>query len=342
MQLSLVVVSGGSIGAVFDLEGQGPHWIGSQGCNLPLSDPGIAARHARFELGPEGWVLTDVGGEGFWVNGVQKRHALIQIGDQLRIGAARVNVVTHRALERPPACVRAIAGPTAGQVFPVGRGLSLGRATTADVPLLDARCSRVHCRIESRDRDYVILDLGSTNGSWVNQTRLVPGRAHALERHDRIQVGATVLEFDLIEGAEPSTDRTEAAPMNHEVWRRGTAKVEPEEVGSASLQGDLSRMAFAELVQFLHTSGKSGHLVIHHTSGTFAVFFDRGNVIDAASPFHDQPLGAFCAMARLGCGAFAFHDTAPSETVTIRCPTPALLIEAMRLVDEATEVGRLL
>jgi len=340
MQLSLVVVSGSSIGAVFDLEGKGSHVLGSSpGCSVRLVDVGVADQHARFELGPDGWVLTDLCGEGFWINGVRKRHALIQLGDQLRCGGARVNIVQHRALERPPACLRAIAGPTQGQVFAVGRGLSLGRATTADVPLLDARCSRVHCRVEARDQGYVLLDLGSTNGTWLNQTRLDPGRPRPLERNDRIQVGGTVLEFDVLEVRPNAGDRTSAVPANHEVWRRGTAKVEPDEVPVAALQGDLSRMAFGELVQFLHTSGKSGRLSILHTSGEHSLFFDRGNVIDARSPLDEQPLNAFCGMARLGCGAFAFHDGQGCDRVTIRCPTPALLIEAMRLVDEATHIS---
>ncbi|MEZ6183803.1 MAG: FHA domain-containing protein [Planctomycetota bacterium] len=339
MQLSLVVVSGASLGAVFDLEGKGPHLLGAaEGCSVRLKGE-VCGRHAQFLLGPEGWVLSDVDGQGFLLNGVKKRHALVQVGDQLRCGDARINVVPHRALERPPACLRAVAGPTSGQVFPIGRGLSLGRATTADVPLLDARCSRVHCRIEARDRGYALLDLGSTNGTWLNQNKLAPGHARTLERHDRIQVGATVLEFDLVDAPPADGLLTQAAPANLEAWRQGTAKVESDEYSPAALQGDLARMAFGELVQFLHTSGKSGRLVIHHTTGEFTLFFDRGNVIDARSPFHDQALGAFCAMARLACGAFAFHDGVSSEEVTIRCPTPALLIEAMRQVDEATHVS---
>ena len=80
MQLSLVVVSGSSIGAVFDLEGKGSHVLGSSpGCSVRLVDVGVADQHARFELGPDGWVLTDLCGEGFWINGVRKRHALIQL-----------------------------------------------------------------------------------------------------------------------------------------------------------------------------------------------------------------------------------------------------------------------
>ncbi|MCB0077334.1 MAG: FHA domain-containing protein [Anaerolineales bacterium] len=44
----------------------------------------------------------------------------------------------------------------------------IGRAKESDISLEDRRVSRRHARIERRNGDYLVSDLGSTNGSFVN------------------------------------------------------------------------------------------------------------------------------------------------------------------------------
>lgn len=60
----------------------------------------------------------------------------------------------------------------------------------------DAKVSRRHARVIHRDGVFVVEDLGSTNGTFVNRgRRLLPGSPHVLSDGDEIIVGKTFLRF---------------------------------------------------------------------------------------------------------------------------------------------------
>ncbi len=68
----------------------------------------------------------------------------------------------------------------------------IGRSAECDVRLEDNFLSSRHARIANDGGDLSIEDLGSTNGTYVNQ-ELVKGRVH-LERGDIVQVGGVLFE----------------------------------------------------------------------------------------------------------------------------------------------------
>jgi hypothetical protein len=74
----------------------------------------------------------------------------------------------------------------------LGPATTIGRLPGCDVVLADPAASRRHARIVRRDGTWHIEDLGSTNGTFVNDE---PVTERALEDGDRITVGTTVLEF---------------------------------------------------------------------------------------------------------------------------------------------------
>ena len=60
----------------------------------------------------------------------------------------------------------------------------------------EAKVSRRHARIRLQDSHYMIEDLGSTNGTYVNRgRRLLPGMAQVINDGDEVIVGKTFLRF---------------------------------------------------------------------------------------------------------------------------------------------------
>ena len=68
----------------------------------------------------------------------------------------------------------------------------IGRLPESDVPVRDPGASRRHAEIRREDGEYVLADLGSTNGTLVNEASV---GERALCDGDRITIGETVLEF---------------------------------------------------------------------------------------------------------------------------------------------------
>jgi pSer/pThr/pTyr-binding forkhead associated (FHA) protein len=97
--------------------------------------------------------------------------------------AGRLVVVASPSLER-------------GRTFETGPvPLTIGRAPGNDAVLEgDEFASARHARIESRRDGVWILDLGSTNGTWVNGERM-DGR-HRLHAGDVVRIGKTELRFE--------------------------------------------------------------------------------------------------------------------------------------------------
>ena len=69
------------------------------------------------------------------------------------------------------------SGPTPGAVFILeGDQLTVGRDSTNGVVINDAEISRRHARLSFQGGKYVLEDLGSTNGTFVNGQRLAGPR----------------------------------------------------------------------------------------------------------------------------------------------------------------------
>jgi pSer/pThr/pTyr-binding forkhead associated (FHA) protein len=71
--------------------------------------------------------------------------------------------------------------------------LQIGRADACQIQLGDNYASQFHARIYSRDGGWFVEDLGSTNGTYVNQRRITaPAEVRA---GDKIRIGKTTLEL---------------------------------------------------------------------------------------------------------------------------------------------------
>jgi pSer/pThr/pTyr-binding forkhead associated (FHA) protein len=79
-----------------------------------------------------------------------------------------------------------------GERIDVDRAVVIGRSPDCDLSITDTYLSSRHAWVANDSGDLSIEDLGSTNGTYVNQ-ELVDGRVH-LERGDIVQVGGILFE----------------------------------------------------------------------------------------------------------------------------------------------------
>jgi hypothetical protein len=57
--------------------------------------------------------------------------------------------------------------------YPLGPlGVRIGRTPPADIVLADPRVSRAHCKVEFKDGELVVEDLGSTNGTFIDDEKI--------------------------------------------------------------------------------------------------------------------------------------------------------------------------
>ena len=81
-----------------------------------------------------------------------------------------------------------------GATYTLSSVLAIGRLEDNDIVIDDdSFISSHHARIEIRPEGSWVVDLGSTNGCFVNGQRVADERS--VRKGDRIQVGSTVLEM---------------------------------------------------------------------------------------------------------------------------------------------------
>jgi len=94
----------------------------------------------------------------------------------------------------PPRQIVVTDGPLAGTTLPLAGGpITIGRAPESTLVLSDDFASNHHARLSPRDGQWIVEDLGSTNGTYVGRTRVREPIAVAAETP--IRVGRTVLEL---------------------------------------------------------------------------------------------------------------------------------------------------
>lgn len=86
-----------------------------------------------------------------------------------------------------------VEGPAAGKRMPLAGPIELGRDPELEHSLPDKEVSRRHARVEPDPGGALISDLGSTNGTYVNDQPITAARR--LVSGDQIRMGLTVIEL---------------------------------------------------------------------------------------------------------------------------------------------------
>jgi predicted Zn finger-like uncharacterized protein len=83
-----------------------------------------------------------------------------------------------------------ISGADSGRNFPIEKPRVVIGRTGSDIPLSDSEISRAHAAIEIEDDVMTLVDLGSTNGTFVGGNRI---ESAELENYGEFEVGGTTL-----------------------------------------------------------------------------------------------------------------------------------------------------
>jgi two-component system, cell cycle response regulator len=118
-----------------------------------------------------------------------EKTAVIQ-GDQ-----ATLNKELAKAKEQE-ACLIIIRGtPQGHRYFLTQAEMTLGRDAAADITVSDQSISRKHAKITKHDGKVFITDLGSSNGSFINDKKIEPGKEMPLVKEDMIKLGNSIFKF---------------------------------------------------------------------------------------------------------------------------------------------------
>ncbi|NIM58807.1 MAG: FHA domain-containing protein [Candidatus Aminicenantes bacterium] len=118
-----------------------------------------------------------------------------------------------------------------GQIsdFPIAKKkTTIGRSRDNDIVLADPRVSHYHAIIIEQDKNFVLTDLGSHNGTMINKKFV---QKFLLKHDDEIKIGNTKLTFLTKEKKSPSRPDTliVTKESEYEKWHQQTLKISPKE-----------------------------------------------------------------------------------------------------------------
>ncbi|HTP08882.1 MAG TPA: FHA domain-containing protein [Anaerolineae bacterium] len=161
-----------------------PLTIGRHPTNQLVVDvPTVSAEHALVEYRAGAYHLIDRGSRnGTFVNGQRIDETDLTDGDLIRLGEMGSNAVTltYRAGQAPQNASLDQFDLAAHDT------LSIGRAAECDLVLDSPLVSRHHARLERSGPTHSLIDLGSTNGTYVNSQRIDRAELHG---GDVVQIG---------------------------------------------------------------------------------------------------------------------------------------------------------
>ncbi len=100
------------------------------------------------------------------------------------------------ALANPPngkACLIQYSGTRVGKRYILDENdMDIGRIETTDIYINDPSISRKHCHITIRNNICEINDLGSSNGTFVNEKRI---ETIKLKHNDMVRIGSVILKY---------------------------------------------------------------------------------------------------------------------------------------------------
>ncbi|MGA1794374.1 MAG: FHA domain-containing protein [bacterium] len=194
-----------------------------QGNDILLDDRKVSREHARIRREGSTFRIEDLKSTGgLEVNGTKVTSQEIFTGDVITIGDFQLHFFSGvpgeektvfegesdgerttfdddrtKFYEEPQAKLVVKRADNLSGVIDLAEEVVIGRGEDADVRLEDGRASRRHSKIALTNGSFVITDLQSANGTFVNGERITES---ALQNGDKVQIGNALFEFQMETG----------------------------------------------------------------------------------------------------------------------------------------------
>lgn len=185
-------------------------------CDIVLPADNISRRHARLYTADNRCFIQDLqSSNGVFVDGVRIRDVReIESTSRVRIGDYVLYVGSDEVAPAPGPVDygRLVGGAQAGgQTFTIREAVSLvGRGKDTAITVIDPSISRIHAKLTvTQSGDYVLQDLKSSNGTYVNDQRI---EQTVLRNGDRLRFGNIEFRFEASGAAAEPLDRPTASP----------------------------------------------------------------------------------------------------------------------------------
>jgi len=218
--------------------------------------------------------------------------------------------------------------------------ISIGRAENNIIVLTELRASRKHAIIEwiQPQQTYAIIDLGSSNGTYLNGTKLATNHPRHLNDWDKIRIASAVFTVRIVD--DPSLIINEFKELRNRVQCEVTEVITLSDVWATENQtgfaGELAHLCPVELFQMIETGNKSGILTLKTAGGEGAFTITGGRIVTAHFDEKKAEEAVYEALKH-NQGKFSFN---PQEIAVSRpeitASITALLMEGCRLLDEAS------
>ncbi len=179
--------------------GRGPNNV------IVLVDPKASRRHCVIEKSDEGIIIRDLGSRnGTTVNGSKIEVSPLKEGDIIGVGDTLIYFGKKKEVPKEKAefCLFVVSGEHEGKEFPLtDLPLTIGRKKGNKIVLSDERVSGEHARVDVEGGQFVLVDLKSTNGTYIGDRRV---EREVLEVGTRFAISGTVFEFRRIGEAPPA------------------------------------------------------------------------------------------------------------------------------------------
>lgn len=208
------------------------------------------------------------------------------------------------------------------------RAVVIGRSPSCDLPVPSSRVSRRHAWVHREGTAYAVSDLGSTNGTYVNEQRVLGDRV--LKPGDRIRVGDHVITFCMMEPTAGCSTADEGSADGTVIYSGNPL----DEKSSDALQGDLTQIPCYALLQMLEVGQKTGILDVQTPMGRARLWLRAGRPVHSECG-ETKGFEAASYISRLAAGRFTFEPGGSTPQPTIQTSMPELLLESSRQADEA-------